>query len=127
MKCTLGGFGYVIQVSEAAIAEIKRRMSEQTIPVRAVRIGYRSGGCSGLQYVLGFEVNPAESDVVHVQEDLKFLCDEPSRPGLQGLHLDYSDALVGGGFRFLNPNAIRTCGCGASFWLDASRRPEGGS
>ena len=113
----------MIIVSEAAIAEIKRRMSEQTATARVVRIGYRPGGCSGLQYVLSFDVNPAECEVVHAQDDLIFLCEEACQPGLQGLCLDYSDALVGGGFRFLNPNATRTCGCGASFWLEASLRP----
>jgi len=111
----------VIHVSDAAVAEIKRRMADLTATESAVRIGIQPGGCSGLEYVLAFEEERPENEIVHRQDGLVFLCDETSRPGLEGLLLDYRDALVGGGVRFKNPNVRRTCGCGASFQLD---RPQ---
>lgn len=85
-----------------------------------LRMGVRSGGCSGLSYVMDF-VEPSEiteDDVVDTYDELPSLrcvVDPKSMLYLYGMELDYSDELIGGGFQFFNPNAEESCGCGKSF------------
>ena len=85
-----------------------------------LRMGVRNGGCSGMSYVMDFaqpdSIN-AEEDTVDTYENEKIQCvvDSKSLLYLYGLELDYSNELVGGGFRFKNPNAEESCGCGSSF------------
>jgi iron-sulfur cluster assembly protein len=82
-----------------------------------LRVGVRGGGCSGMSYTMSFEdpVNIQPTDEVYDYEGFKVVCDPKSMLYLYGLLLDYSDALIGGGFQFSNPNADQTCGCGKSF------------
>jgi iron-sulfur cluster assembly accessory protein len=80
-----------------------------------VRVGVVGGGCSGFQYQLAFEPEPATEDTVFEQDGVRIFIDPASQPHLQGITLDYVTGLHGAGFKFLNPNAERTCGCGASF------------
>jgi iron-sulfur cluster assembly 1 len=85
-----------------------------------LRMGVRSGGCSGMSYVMDFchaaDIN-YEDDQVDVYEPDKIRCcvDAKSMLYLFGLQLDYSTELIGGGFQFSNPNAEESCGCGSSF------------
>lgn len=82
-----------------------------------LRVGVRGGGCSGMSYTMDFE-DPAKiqaTDEVYDYDGFKVVCDPKSLLYLYGLQLDYSDALIGGGFQFANPNAEQTCGCGKSF------------
>ena len=85
-----------------------------------LRMGVRNGGCSGMSYVMDFappdSIN-TEEDTVDTYEKEKIQCvvDSKSLLYLYGLELDYSNELVGGGFRFKNPNAEESCGCGSSF------------
>ncbi|KAH7429121.1 hypothetical protein KP509_09G031900 [Ceratopteris richardii] len=82
-----------------------------------LRIGVRQGGCSGMSYTMDFEersnIRPDDSIIDH--EGFTMVCDPKSLLYLYGMQLDYSDALIGGGFSFSNPNATSTCGCGKSF------------
>lgn len=88
--------------------------SPGAVPV--VRVSLADGGCAGLRYVLEAAPAPAPDDAVWPQAgDLLAACAPADLPRLQGLRVDYVDALVGGGYRFENPNAGRTCGCGESF------------
>ena len=84
-----------------------------------LRMGVRSGGCSGMSYVMDFSTEDAiqEDDEVddYPQESIKCVVDAKSMLYLYGLELDYSDELIGGGFKFFNPNAEESCGCGSSF------------
>lgn len=82
-----------------------------------LRVGVRGGGCSGMSYTMNFEdaSNIQPTDEVYDYEGFKVVCDPKSLLYLYGLVLDYSDALIGGGFQFTNPNADQTCGCGKSF------------
>ncbi|ESA34179.1 iron-sulfur cluster assembly accessory protein [Leptolyngbya sp. Heron Island J] len=82
-----------------------------------LRVGVRQGGCSGMSYMMDFDTlsNIGEHDEVFDYEGFKVICDKKSMLYLYGLMLDYSDALIGGGFQFTNPNADQTCGCGKSF------------
>ena len=82
-----------------------------------VRVGVKSGGCSGLSYELDFDKTIAETDKVFEDNDVKLIVDKKSFLYLIGTTLEYSGGLNGKGFVFNNPNAQRTCGCGESFSL----------
>jgi len=105
-----------ISVSDKAVKEIKKVMSENNIPETfGLRMGVKGGGCSGFSYVLGFDEMAHETDRVFDASGVKVFVDERSLPYLSGIVLDYQDGLSGKGFTFENPNATRTCGCGHSF------------
>ena len=80
-----------------------------------LRVGVKSGGCSGLSYELAFDDQLKEGDQVFEDNGVKIVCDKRSFLYLFGTELDYSDGLNGKGFEFKNPNASRTCSCGESF------------
>jgi iron-sulfur cluster assembly protein len=105
-----------IQLSEAALQHILflRDRGGQDL---CLRVGVRQGGCSGMSYMMDFEdVSKAqENDEVFDYDGFKIICDRKSMLYLYGLMLDYSNAMIGGGFQFTNPNASQTCGCGKSF------------
>jgi iron-sulfur cluster assembly protein len=82
-----------------------------------VRVGVKSGGCSGLSYDLKFDKSQIEGDKVFEDNDVKIIVDTKSFLYLIGTTLEYSGGLNGAGFVFNNPNANRTCGCGESFSL----------
>jgi iron-sulfur cluster assembly protein len=82
-----------------------------------VRVGVKSGGCSGLSYDLKFDKSQIEGDKVFEDNDVKIIVDTKSLLYLIGTTLEYSGGLNGAGFVFNNPNANRTCGCGESFSL----------
>ena len=82
-----------------------------------VRVGVKSGGCSGLSYELKFDSNQLNEDQLFEDNGVKILVDKKSLLYLVGTTLDYSGGLNGKGFVFNNPNANRTCGCGESFSL----------
>ena len=82
-----------------------------------VRVGVKSGGCSGLSYELKFDKSQQESDKLFTDNDVKIVVDKKSVLYLAGTILEYSGGLNGKGFVFNNPNAQRTCGCGESFSL----------
>ena len=82
-----------------------------------VRVGVKSGGCSGLSYELDFDKNKAEEDKMFEDNGVKIVVNKKSFLYLVGTTLEYSGGLNGKGFIFNNPNANRTCGCGESFSL----------
>lgn len=82
-----------------------------------IRVGVKSGGCSGLEYVLKFDNKKEDSDQVFEDNNIKIIVDKKSILYLAGTTLEYSGGLNGKGFVFNNPNAARTCGCGESFSL----------
>ena len=82
-----------------------------------IRVGVKSGGCSGLSYELDFDNSKGESDKLFEDNDVKIIIDKKSFLYLIGTTLEYSGGLNGKGFIFNNPNANRTCGCGESFSL----------
>ncbi|MFD1094375.1 HesB/IscA family protein [Salegentibacter chungangensis] len=109
----------MIKVSEEAKKKIAALMSEEGFNSLTdyVRVGVKSGGCSGLSYELKFDNSTAESDKIFEDNDIKILVDKRSVLYLAGTILEYSGGLNGKGFVFNNPNAQRTCGCGESFSL----------
>ena len=82
-----------------------------------VRVGVKSGGCSGLSYDLTFDAAVADNDQVFEDNQVRIVVDKKSFLYLVGTVLEYSGGLNGKGFVFNNPNAQRTCGCGESFSL----------
>lgn len=106
----------MITLSEKAVNEVKRLITEQKLPEdTGLRMGVRGGGCSGLSYALNFDTEQKESDRVFNFEGVKVLIDSKSFLYLAGTTLDYTDGLNGSGFTFDNPNATQSCGCGSSF------------
>ncbi|MFI5212081.1 MAG: HesB/IscA family protein, partial [Ignavibacteria bacterium] len=105
-----------IALTEKAIGEVKKIMSENTIPDDYVlRIGVKGGGCSGLSYTLGFDAELKDTDNVMEFGGVKVAVDWKSILYLTGTTVDYTDGLNGKGFVFNNPSAKKTCGCGSSF------------
>jgi len=105
-----------IMLSEAALRHVKLLQQNQGKELY-LRVGVRQGGCSGMSYMMDFE-DPnkiSDKDQVFDYEGFKIVSDPKSLLYLYGLMLDYSDAMIGGGFQFTNPNATATCGCGKSF------------
>jgi iron-sulfur cluster assembly protein len=82
-----------------------------------IRVGVKSGGCSGLSYDLDFDKNKNDDDKIFEDNNIKIIVDKKSFLYLVGTTLEYSGGLNGSGFVFSNPNANRTCGCGESFSL----------
>ena len=82
-----------------------------------LRMGVRAGGCSGMSYVMDFisEKDVTSDDHIEEYDGIKCVVDPKSLMFLFGLQLDYSDEFIGGGFKFQNPNAETSCGCGKSF------------
>ncbi|MEZ4386021.1 MAG: iron-sulfur cluster assembly accessory protein [Candidatus Krumholzibacteriia bacterium] len=108
----------MIQLTETAVSEFQRLMKDQGTPEAFVRIGVESGGCSGLQYTMDFATAATDADAVFEQPGgVKVVVDRASLASIDGLTVDFSTKLMGGGFRFQNPNAARSCGCGTSFKL----------
>ena len=105
----------VMDVTEAA-ARKAVALAEREGRERAVlRLRVMAGGCSGFTYKLGFEDAPAHDDHVIEAHGLTFVVDPKSAPIVEGSTLEFSDALLGGGFRVHNPRAVHECACGESF------------
>ena len=109
----------MINVSETAKIKVEALMQEDGFNPKTdfVRVGVKSGGCSGLSYDLKFDKNQDKNDKLFEDNGIKIVVDTKSFLYLIGTTLDYSGGLNGSGFVFNNPNANRTCGCGESFSL----------
>lgn len=109
----------MIKVSETAKQKIVNLMAEDGFNVKDhfVRVGVKSGGCSGLSYELNFDQTQLEQDKIFEDNEVKIVINKSSFLYLVGTTLEYSGGLNGKGFVFNNPNAQRTCGCGESFSL----------
>lgn len=104
----------MITLSPGALSEVKRLLEKENKPELGLRVGVRSGGCSGFSYMLGFDTQH-DGDEIQDIEGVKLFVDTKSKGYLEGTQVDYSDGLQGKGFTFSNPNATRSCGCGESF------------
>jgi len=105
----------MITISNNAKEKLLSLMGEHDEKKDYVRVGVKSGGCSGLSYNLDFDSKMLESDKLFEHNEIKLLVDKKSYLYLIGTTLNYSGGLNGKGFVFENPNASRTCGCGESF------------
>ncbi|MCT4699370.1 MULTISPECIES: HesB/IscA family protein [Tenacibaculum] len=109
----------MIKVSDTAKNKVIELMTHDGFDatVDFVRVGVKSGGCSGLSYDLTFDKSTQENDKIFEENNVKIVVDKKSFLYLVGTTLEYSGGLNGKGFVFNNPNANRTCGCGESFSL----------
>ena len=117
--CKTKFYKTMIKVSDIARDKVVQLMAEDGFNADSdfVRVGVKSGGCSGLSYDLKFDKDSNEEDKVFEDNGVKIIVDKKSFLYLVGTTLEYSGGLNGTGFVFNNPNASRTCGCGESFSL----------
>jgi len=107
---------YQISLTERAAKELKDLMQENSKPDASLRVWVAGGGCSGLQYGMALDDQPAEAgDVTLQHEGVSIIVDELSLRYMTGAVVDYVDDTLGGGFKIENPNAVKSCGCGSSF------------
>ena len=104
-----------VRLTERAVLMAKEIMAREERVGHGLRIGVVGGGCSGMKYEMGFDSEPKDGDIVIEMGGLRVFIHETSHPHLRGITVDYVTALHGGGFKFMNPQASRTCGCGESF------------
>ena len=105
----------MITLTDKAVNAVGRFIAGSEMPTAGLRIEVTDGGCSGYQYGLKLEGTPAEVDTVIECGDVKVFIDPVSLPMLEGMSIDFLDSIEGSGFKFTNPNAVKSCACGTSF------------
>jgi iron-sulfur cluster assembly accessory protein len=105
----------MINLSKAAASELKRLMAQQKQPNSLFRLGVQPGGCAGIYYTLEFDQAIKTQDQVYDSQGIQVVVEVNNLKYIDGLTLDYTEDLMGGSFRFHNPNATSSCGCGNSF------------
>ena len=107
--------GSPVKLTEGAVNEVRRLMNEPGFEDgRYLRVGVKGGGCSGMSYVLGFDIKE-EDDELYEIEGIPVIMKAAHGIYLFGMQVDFQDGLNARGFVFNNPNASSTCGCGSSF------------
>ena len=104
-----------LTLTPKAVEMVQSAMAQENLTGYGIRVGVVGGGCSGFQYSMDFENEPKDGDSVYDQGGIKVFLDPMSAMYLQGVTIDYVVGLQGAGFKFSNPNARNTCGCGQSF------------
>lgn len=110
----------MIELSPSAAQEIDRIKQSHQQPDSYVQIQVKRGGCSGLIYqfsLVDSSTAVEHSNICHCL-DIAIIVESDSKQWLSGLKIDFSEDLMGGGFRFYNPQALSSCGCGQSFSVD---------
>lgn len=105
----------MIKITEKAARQIQNIRSEESDAKPYLRVKAVPGGCSGMSYKLDFDNAVNDDDKTFAEHDVTVVVDKKSYLYLVGMTLDFEGGLNGQGFVFNNPNASRTCGCGASF------------
>jgi len=106
---------FPISVTEKAVAQIKRLIAKDSRTGVFLRLWVKGGGCSGLEYVMKLDTVHKTVDLEREFDGVQVVCDAKSAVYLRGSIFDYTGNLIGGGFKFENPNAGKSCGCGTSF------------
>ncbi len=106
----------IIQFTATALTQMKEIMAKDETPnILGVRVAIAGGGCSGFMYDIFIENEVDEDDKVIEYDGIKFFIDKASLPYLKGVEVDYTSSMLESGFKFSNPNATKSCGCGTSF------------
>lgn len=109
----------MLSLTEQAAQKARQMMAENDInpedSAYGLRLGVKAGGCSGLNYILDIVEDANPNDRVFEQHGVRLYCDPKSYLFLNGTQVDFEQNMMGGGFKFTNPNAKRSCGCGTSF------------
>ncbi len=104
----------MITLTDSAAEKMRKLLSDGR-EAKGIRVGIRGGGCSGFQYTLEFETHAGDKDKTFELKGVSLYIDPKSLLYLMGTEINYLDSLGEGGFKFENPSARRTCGCGESF------------
>jgi iron-sulfur cluster assembly protein len=107
----------LLTVTERAATKIKQLLAEED-DVSVLRVAVRGGGCSGMEYALGFDRGSVEGDLELTMHGVDVVVDPFSVPHLRGAEIDYLDSIEASGFAINNPNAVSSCGCGHSFQVE---------
>lgn len=105
----------MVTLTESAVQAVSRFIESSEKQIAGLRVKVEGGGCSGFKYGLKLEEQISEGDVVTEIDGVTLLVDEASAEMLSGVTVDFLDGLEGSGFKFENPNATASCGCGKSF------------
>ncbi|MES9935104.1 MAG: iron-sulfur cluster assembly accessory protein [Sedimenticola sp.] len=105
----------MLTLTESAQKAVSRFIKGSETPVSGLRISVTGGGCSGMQYGMSLEEQAKGDDTVVEVGELKIFVDPASAPLLDGITVDFLETMEGSGFKFQNPNATASCGCGKSF------------
>ena len=105
----------LVTLTNAAAEKIKSMMLKEGKEGYALRFGVTTGGCAGLSYEMKFQKNPYDNDITFEQKGLKVIINNESVDFVRGVEIDYVDTLRESGFKYSNPNAKSSCGCGTSF------------
>ncbi len=104
-----------LQITPKAIEMVQEAMEAEKLDDHGLRVYVQGGGCAGFQYGLDFDNAPRSGDFEMMFGDLKVYVDSISAMHLEGTTVDYVVGVSGTGFKFKNPSATSTCGCGSSF------------
>ncbi len=108
--------GFPLNITSKAVKMVKVTRETENLDVASgLRVAVRGGGCSGFEYALDFELEPRDTDWVHEFDGLRVFVDPVSARYLTGTEIDYLLGPTGSGFKFSNPKATGSCGCGSSF------------
>ena len=113
-----------INLTQGAIKRVRSLINEKDLDGYALRVFVSGGGCSGMQYGMGLEPEPRETDVTYHFDDVQVVVDPTSMAYLTGATIDYVDDLMAGGFKIENPQAVSSCGCGHSFKTEGSSHAQ---
>lgn len=105
----------IVTLTPAAVEKVRSMMQKENKPEHGLRVGVVTGGCAGLSYEMRLQKAPYDNDTVHEQDGLKIFINNESIDFLKGIVIDYVDTLKESGFKYNNPNAKSSCGCGTSF------------
>lgn len=105
----------MVTLTTAASSKVKEFLAQHNKPEAGLRVRVVGGGCSGFQYQLALDESASAEDQVYEQDGIKLFVDNRSLLHLDGTEIDYIEDIMGAGFRFNNPNATGSCGCGESF------------
>jgi len=105
----------LITLTDSAVKKIMSMMEKEGKQGYALKVGVVTGGCAGLSYDLRLQKTPYDNDIIFEQKGLKVCINEESAKLLKRTEIDYVDTLKESGFKYRNPNAKSSCGCGTSF------------
>ncbi len=105
----------MLSLTDVAATKVGEFLVQHDRPNALLRVRVVGGGCSGFQYQLALDDESRDGDQIIEKNGVRLLIDERSLPYLEGTEIDYVEDLMGAGFRFNNPNAVSSCGCGESF------------
>ena len=105
----------MLNFTEKAIIKLKQMADADNISPYSVRVLIKGGGCAGFVYDMRFDNDPAENDEIISQDGVQIIVDPLSLTYVEATVIDYVDSVVSSGFKFDNPKAVSSCGCGSSF------------